>query len=122
MRFFGKSKESDQRKQIVLFVCVENAGRSQIAEGFFRRYNSQGYQTLSAGTRPVSGVNPLVIQVMKEVGIDITKQKPKTLTENMIKESSIKVNMGCIEKESCPTLFIHNVLNWKIEDPKNKPK
>ena len=118
MKFFSRSNKSDQRKQIVLFVCVENSGRSQIAEGFFRRYNLQGYQTLSAGTRPASNVNPLAVQVMKEVGIDISNQRPKILTEDMIKQSSIKVNMGCIEKESCPTLFIHNVLDWNIEDPK----
>ena len=121
MKFFGKSKASEQHKQAVLFVCVENAGRSQIAEGFFRKYSPQGYQILSAGTRPISNINPHVIRVMKEVGIDIGNQRPKILTEDMIKQSSIKVNMGCIEKESCPTLFIHNVLEWNIEDPKNRP-
>jgi arsenate reductase len=121
LRFF-KSKESNQQhKQTVLFVCIENAGRSQIAEGFFKKHAPDGYDAISAGTRPVSMVNPVAIEVMKEVGIDISNQRPKILTEDMIKQSSIKVNMGCIEKESCPKLLIHNVLDWNIEDPRNKP-
>ena len=117
MKFFGKSNDPSQT---VLFVCVENAGRSQIAEGFFKRYSRQDYRPLSAGTNPVSSINPLAIQVMKEVGIDISKQKPKMLTKDMIKESTIRINMGCIEKQSCPTLFIHDVIEWNIEDPKGK--
>jgi arsenate reductase (thioredoxin) len=119
MKFFSKSKDSEN-KQIVLFVCVENAGRSQMAEGFFRKYSSEGYEPLSAGTRPVSSINPLAIEVMREVGIDINKQRSKILTEDRIKKSTIRVNMGCVEKESCPTLFIHNVIDWNIEDPKGK--
>jgi arsenate reductase len=117
MKFFGKSKQS---KQSVLFVCVENAGRSQIAEGFFRKYSPKGYEPLSAGTRPVSSINPLAIEAMREVGIDISKQRPKIITEDMIKQSTARVNMGCIQREECPTLFIHNVLDWNIEDPKGK--
>lgn len=120
MKFFGKSKESNQHKQTVLFVCVENAGRSQMAECFFRKHAPGSYEPISAGTSPVSSINPLAIQVMEEVGIDISKQKPKMLTEDMIKESIIRINMGCIEKQSCPTLFIHDVIEWNIEDPKGK--
>lgn len=92
-----------------------------MAEGFFKKHALGGYDAISAGTRPVSIVNPISIEVMKEVGIDISNQRPKILTEDTIKNSSVRVNMGCIEKESCPTLFIHNVLDWNIEDPKNKP-
>jgi arsenate reductase (thioredoxin) len=120
MRFLRKSKDSADQKNKVLFVCVENAGRSQMAEGFFRKYSPEGYEPSSAGTRPVSSINPLAIEVMKEVGIDISKQKSKILTEDMIRKSILQVNMGCIEKESCPTLFIHNVIDWNIEDPKGK--
>ena len=115
MKFFGKSKDSDQKKN-VLFVCVENAGRSQMAEGFFRKYSPKGYEPLSAGTKPISDINPLAIEAMKEVGVDISNQKSKILTEDMIKKSTFRVNMGCIEKESCPTLFIHNVIDWNIEE------
>ncbi|MGC2575371.1 MAG: arsenate reductase ArsC [Candidatus Nitrosopolaris sp.] len=112
MKFFSKLKDSGQNKQLVLFVCVENAGRSQMAEGFFRKYSPEGYEPLSAGTMP-----PLAIEAMREVGIDISKQRSKTLTEDMIKKSTLRVNMGCVEKGSCPTLFIHDVIDWNIEDP-----
>jgi len=115
MKFFGQSKES---KNNVLFGCVENAGRSQMAEGFFRKYSPEGYEPLSAGTRPVSSINRFAIEAMREVGIDISKQRSKILTEDTIRKSALRVNMGCVEEESCPTLFIHDVIDWKIEDPK----
>jgi arsenate reductase len=120
MKFFGRAKDSGQAKQMVLFVCVENAGRSQMAEGFFRKYAPESYEPISAGTKSAGNINPLAIEVMKEVGIDISKQRPKIITEDVIRQSSIMINMGCIEKESCPTLFLHNVTDWNIEDPKGK--
>ena len=104
-----------------MFVCVQNAARSQMAEGFFRKFAPANYEVLSAGTEPIGGLNPLAITVMREVGIDISKQRPKILTEDMIKQSSIRVNMGCMDRQSCPTLFLHNMLDWDIEDPKGKP-
>ncbi len=111
-----------ERAKSILFVCVENAGRSQMAEGFFNnKYAPKGYEGISAGTKPVSQINPIAIQVMREVGIDISNQKSKEITEDMIRNSSRIVNMGCIEKESCPTLFLHKLLDWNIEDPRNKP-
>ena len=58
---------------------------------------------------------------MNEVGIDISKQRPKIITEDMIRQSTHRVNMGCMDKNSCPTLFLHNVIDWDIEDPKGKP-
>jgi arsenate reductase (thioredoxin) len=82
-----------------------------------RKYSPEGYEPMSAGTRPASSISPLTI----EVGIDISKQRSKILTEDMIRKSTLRVNMGCVEKESCPTLFIHNVTDWKIENPKGKP-
>jgi len=116
MKFF-KSKEPEKT---ILFVCVENAGRSQIAEGFFRKYAPKGYKAISAGTKPVSQINPLAVGVMKEVGIDISNEASKDITEDMIYNSTQIVNMGCMERESCPTLFLHNLLDWNIEDPKGK--
>jgi arsenate reductase (thioredoxin) len=107
---------------MILFVCVENTGRSQMAEAFFNyKYAPKGYRAISAGTRPVSQINPLAVQVMKEVGIDISSQKSKIITEDMIKSSSKSVNMGCIDKAECPVLFINNAVDWGIEDPKGKP-
>ena len=91
-----------------------------MAEGFFRKYAPENYEPISAGTKPVSNINPLVMNVMKEVDIDISKQRPKIITEDMIRQSSVRINMGCMEKESCPTLFLHNTIDWNIEDPKDK--
>lgn len=116
---FGKSKLKSEK--IILFVCIENAGRSQMAEGFFNKSAPEGYRALSAGTKPVSQINPVVIDVMKEVGIDISNQKSKEITEDMMRNSFKTVNMGCMDKESCPTLFLPNVLDWNLEDPKDKP-
>jgi arsenate reductase (thioredoxin) len=125
MKFgFSKSKQKNEQQQenLILFVCVENAGRSQMAEGFFnQKYAPKGYQAISAGTRPASQINPLAIQAMNEVGVDISSQKPKIVTEDMIKSSEKSVNMGCIDKTECPMLFINNVIDWGIEDPKGKP-
>ena len=103
----------------VLFVCVENAARSQIAEGFFRKFATK-FEVVSAGTEPKSELNPVVIDVMKEVGVDITNQKPKILSNEMIKDSIRTINMGCMDRESCPSLFASNVLDWDIADPKEK--
>jgi arsenate reductase (thioredoxin) len=116
-----KQKEEQRSDKTVLFVCVENAGRSQMAEGFFRKYIPGGYATLSAGTKPSGEINPLAIEVMKEVGIDISSQKSKEITEDMMRNSTKIVNMGCMDKSFCPTLFIPNVIDWGIEDPKGKP-
>ncbi len=117
---FG-TKSKIKTKKTMLFVCVENAGRSQMAEGFFRKYAPEGYEPVSAGTKPVSQINPLVIQVMDEIGIDISKQKSKDLTEDMIRNSDKIINMGCMDKDFCPTLFIPKVIDWGIEDPEGKP-
>ena len=102
----------------ILFVCVENAGRSQMAEGFLRKYAPK-FEVISAGTKPNSQLNPIVVEVMKEIGIDITKQIPKELTDEMI-SSSLAVNMGCMDKDSCPSLFVKDVIDWNISDPKNQ--
>ena len=106
--------------QNILFVCVENAGRSQMAEAFFRKYASKKFNVISAGTIPSTQLNPLVVKVMKEIGINLDDQQPKLLSNNMIKNSFKTINMGCIDKESCPSLFINDVLDWNISDPKEK--
>lgn len=108
-----------QNKKI-LFVCVENAGRSQMAEGFFWKYCPSGYEPQSAGTQPTNVVNPLAVEAMKEIGIDISTQKPKTISDSMIQEAARVINMGCMDKESCPTLFVNDVVDWSIPDPKGK--
>jgi arsenate reductase (thioredoxin) len=123
MKIFGKSKTSSSNKddaKTVLFVCVENAGRSQIAEGFFKKYAPNGFKTLSAGTKPLYQLNPIVVEAMKEVGIDISKQKSKELTDEMIRESYNVINMGCMDKNFCPTIWLPKVIEWNLEDPKGK--
>jgi len=104
----------------ILFVCVENAGRSQIAEGFFKKYAPDGFVAVSAGTKPVDNLNPIAVEAMKEVGIDISQQKSKLISNEMINESESVVNMGCMDEESCPALFVEDIVEWGIEDPKGK--
>ena len=104
----------------ILFVCVENAGRSQMAEAFFRKYMPKGFETISAGTKPSIQVNPIVLQAMKEIGIDIENQTPKYISQQIISESEKAINMGCMDKESCPALFMKDILDWQIPDPKGK--
>lgn len=121
MKFSFSTKSKIKTKKTILFVCVQNAGRSQMAEGFFRKYAPEGFEPMSAGTIPTSQINPLAIQVMNEIGIDISKQRSKDLMEDMIRNSDKIINMGCMDKNFCPTLFIPKVIDWGIEDPKDKP-
>ena len=104
----------------ILFVCVENAGRSQMAEAFFKKYAKNQFNVISAGTSPSSHLNPVVVSVMNELGIDLENQKPQLLSSSMIENSNKTVNMGCMDKESCPSLFVKDVDDWNIEDPKEK--
>src|SRR5215211_3449323 len=123
MKVFEKIKmknNNNQDNKTVLFVCVENAGRSQMAEGFFKKYAPKGFKVQSAGTKPVSQINPIVVEEMREVGIDISKQKSKEITEEMMRNSDPIVNMGCMDKSFCPTLFLPKVIEWNLEDPKGK--
>ena len=123
MKFIEKLKKSDnnrKKNKTILFVCVENAGRSQMAEGFFKKYRPEGFKVESAGTKPVSQINPIVVKVMKEVDIDISDQKSKELIDEMIRNSDKIVNMGCMDKNFCPTIFLPKVIEWNLEDPKEK--
>jgi protein-tyrosine-phosphatase len=91
-----------------------------MAEAFFRKYMPKGFEAISAGTKPSTHVNPIVLQAMKEIGIDIENQMPKNISQQIIDESEKAINMGCIDKESCPALFIKDILDWQIPDPKEK--
>ena len=104
----------------ILFVCVENAGRSQMAEAFFKKYAKNQFHVISAGTSPSSHLNPVVVSVMNELEIDLENQKPQLLSSSMIEDSNKTVNMGCMDKESCPSLFVKDVDDWNIEDTKGK--
>ena len=102
----------------VLFVCVENACRSQMAEGFLNALAAGKATAKSAGGNPAERVNPLAVEVMSEVGIDISEQKPKPITAEMIKESDKVILMGC-GRDACP-IAPREVEDWGIEDPVEK--
>ena len=106
--------------KIILFVCVHNSGRSQMAEAFFNNL-AGGKEALSAGTQPADKVNPVVVEVMKEVDMDISGKKPKMLTIDMVEKSERMITMGCgAEAEAvCPASFIETE-DWALEDPKGK--
>lgn len=105
----------------VLFVCVENAGRSQMAEAFAKHYGKGKIEALSAGTMPSKEVNPLVVQVMREKGIDISRNKPKLIDTQMVQEADTIIVMGCDARGFCPAPLLKKVIDWELEDPKDKP-
>ncbi len=97
---------------------MENSFRSQIAEAFFNKLAPEGFIAISAGTVPAGTVNSKVIKVMEEVGIDMSKQKPRRLTLDLVKKADIVITMGC-GAEECP--LIERGVDWGMEDPKDKP-
>jgi arsenate reductase len=104
----------------VLFVCVGNAGRSQMAEAFFNHLAGGKAQAFSAGTNPASTVCPTVVGLMKEVGIDISNKHPKKLTMDMLEQADKVITMGCDVEQSCPAALTETE-GWGLEDPKEKP-
>ncbi len=105
----------------VLFVCVENAGRSQMAEAFAKIYGNDSVEAVSAGTMPAKEINPVVVQVMQEKGIDLSTNRPKLITNQMVQEADRIIVMGCSAEGFCPAPLLNKVVDWKIEDPKGKP-
>ena len=105
----------------VLFVCVENAGRSQMAEAFAKKYGNSKLIVSSAGNKPAEKVNPTVIEAMAEKGIDISKNKPKLITFQMAQDADLIVTMGCSAQDICPGPFFKPTVDWALEDPKGKP-
>ncbi len=104
----------------VLFVCVHNAGRSQIAEAFFNYYASGKATAISAGTQPASHVDRTVMEAMKELGIDISSNRSKLLTPEMIEDVDKIVTLGCGVEGVCPATFVPSE-DWHLEDPEGKP-
>lgn len=104
----------------VLFVCIGNAGRSQMAEAFFNSMAQGKAQAMSAGTVPAQSVDPKVVELMKEVGIDISDRHPKSLTLEMLEQADRVITMGCGVAESCPVTFTETE-DWGLDDPKGQP-
>jgi len=105
----------------VLFVCFENAGRSQMAEAFANHHGKGRILASSAGVRVAERVNPIAVEVMKERGIDMSAHRPKLLTPKMAEEADIVITMGCGVEGVCPVPLVRNLVDWNLEDPKGKP-
>ncbi|AZL06786.1 arsenate reductase ArsC [Brevibacterium aurantiacum] len=106
---------STEMKPTVLFVCVHNAGRSQMAAGFLRELGADRVEVRSAGNEPRDMINPTAAEAMAEVGIDITDQQPKILTPDTVKTSDVVITMGC--GDACPIFPGKRYEDWELDDP-----
>jgi arsenate reductase (thioredoxin) len=102
----------------VLFVCVHNAGRSQMAAGLLQRKAGERVRVLSAGSEPADRLNPAVVEAMSEIGIDISSEQPKKLETDMVRESDVVITMGC--GDACPIFPGKRYEDWELEDPAGK--
>ena len=105
-------------KPTVLFVCVHNAGRSQMAAGYMQSLSNGKVRVLSAGSAPKDSINPMAIEVMAEEGIDIANNQPKILTNEAVQESDVVITMGC--GDTCPFYPGKRYEDWVLEDPAGK--
>ncbi len=105
-------------RPVVLFVCLHNAGRSQMAQALFNRAAAGRAVGVSAGTTPGERVHPEVVEVMRELGIDLSAERPKALTEDLQRRADRAVTMGC--GDACP-LVRAPVIDWALPDPKGRP-
>jgi arsenate reductase (thioredoxin) len=99
----------------VLFVCVHNAGRSQMAAGLLAHYAGDAVVVRSAGSDPAATVNPAVVEAMREVGVDISREFPKPLTTGAVEASDVVITMGC--GDACPVFPGKRYLDWTLDDP-----
>lgn len=106
-------------QKTVLFVCVHNAGRSQMAAGYLKKLAGDKIKVLSAGTDPGLEINPMAQAVMLEEGIDLSKAKPEKLSDEKVLESDYVITMGC--GDSCPYFPGKKYLDWPLDDPKGQP-
>lgn len=106
-------------KPAVLFVCVHNAGRSQMAAGFLRHLAGDQVDVFSAGSEPAAHVNPVAVQAMAEVGIDIAGEQPEVLTTDAVRQADVVVAMGC--GDACPVFPGKRYEDWDLADPAGQP-
>jgi arsenate reductase len=109
------SESTSQSKPSVLFVCVHNAGRSQMAAGFMNHLGQGRVDVLSAGSAPKDSINPVAVEAMAELGIDISSNTPKTLTPEAVQQSDAVITMGC--GDACPFYPGKRYEDWVLEDP-----
>jgi len=105
-------------KKTVLFVCVHNAGRSQMAAGFMEHHGAGKIEVLSAGSAPKDSINPIAVEVMSERGVDIAGRTPKVLTTESVQASDVVITMGC--GDACPFYPGKRYEDWVLEDPAGK--
>jgi arsenate reductase (thioredoxin) len=103
----------------VLFVCLHNAGRSQMSQALFERAAAGRHTALSAGTTPAKHVHPEVVEVMQELGIDLSGRQPQLLTTKLAEEADVIVTMGC--GDACPYIPGKRYIDWELPDPKGRP-
>ena len=103
----------------VLFVCLHNAGRSQISQALFERAALGRHTALSAGTTPAEHVHPEVVEVMQEIGIDLSGRQPQILTRKLAEQADVVVTMGC--GDACPYIPGKRYIDWSLPDPKGRP-
>lgn len=103
----------------VLFLCIHNAGRSQMAAALLERYAGGRVVVHSAGSEPGESLNPAVVQVMAEIGLDITGERPKKLTDDMARQADVIVTMGC--GDACPFYPGKRYVDWELPDPAGRP-
>jgi protein-tyrosine-phosphatase len=108
----------NKRKSKIVFACVENARRSQIAQGFAEAFGQGRVEAYSAGSNPSPSIDPLVIEVMKEKRVDLSGKRPKGLNDLPPVEMDYLVTMGC--EETCPAILSKKVIEWEVPDPKEK--
>ena len=108
-------KHSIMNKPSVLFVCVHNAGRSQMAAAFLTHLAGDKVEVRSAGSAPADSINPAVVEALKEVGIDISNEQPKVLTTTAVEQSDVVITMGC--GDTCPFFPGKKYLDWPLLDP-----
>ncbi len=106
------------KKKRVVFICIENARRSQMAQGFAEAIGQGELEVYSAGSNPSSQIDPLVIEVMEEKGIDLSGKRPKGLNDLPSVEIDYLITMGC--EETCPAVLSKKIIEWEIPDPKGK--
>ena len=104
----------------VLFVCTHNSGRSQMAEAIFNRHAPSHIRAISAGSQPADRLNQTVVNAMKEIDIDISRQRPKLLTAEMLDEAAMVIVMGCGENNACPAALVPTI-DWELDDPEGQP-
>ena len=105
----------------IAFVCVENAGRSVMAAAFARAWAPQGVEILSGGTLPAESVNPTVVEAMREVGIDVSRERPRRVGPADLTDCDVVVTMGCAAGDVCPARFRGDARDWVLPDPKGRP-